>query len=249
MSLRSLPRVFLPGVAMSEPVNLPTEEADKLRKVLRLGTGDLVAVLPNDGSLWRCRLEGKSVIPELQEWPGTEPEIEIVLAQALPKADRLETVLRMGTEIGVRQFTLFSAERSVVRWEPGKLESKLVRLRSIIRESAEQSYRCILPQLAIATSLKEVLEAEPGAIVLSEVEGTGTSLLERAVHLLEEGAKRLTLVVGPEGGWAPRELSLIGTRGVTLGPLVLRTDTAGPAAAAAVLFGVYAACRKKSVSA
>lgn len=249
MSLRSLPRIFLPGADMSEAVMLPPEEADKLRKVLRLGTGDSVAVLPNDGSLWRCRLEGKSVIPETQEWPGTEPEIEIILAQALPKADRLETVMRMGTEIGVRQFTLFASERSVVRWEPGKLESKLVRLRSIVRESAEQSYRCELPRVAIASSLQEILDAEPDALVLSEVEGTGTYLFERAVQLLSTGTKRLTLVVGPEGGWAPRELSLIGERGVTLGQLVLRTDTAGPAAAAAVLFGAYAACRRKSVSA
>ncbi len=245
-SLRSLTRVFLPGADLSEPFDLPAPELDKLRKVLRLGTGDFIAVLPDDGSLWRCRLEGRQAVPEAQEWPGTEPELKITLAQALPKPDRLETVLRMGTEIGVARFVLFPAERSVVRWEPGKLESKLLRLRTIVREAAEQSFRCRLPKLDVADALKTVLSDEP--IVLSETESTEATLFAVATQRLEAGSRAMTLVIGPEGGWAPRELEAIGGRGVTMGPLVMRTDTAGPAAAAIVLHAVYAAFCRNSPS-
>jgi 16S rRNA (uracil1498-N3)-methyltransferase len=240
--LRSLPRVFLPGQDMSAPFELPSSEADKLRKVLRMTTGDPFAVLPNDGSLWECRLDGKSAIPESQEFPNTEPSLKLALAQALPKGDRLETVLRMGTEIGVSRFILFPAERSVVRWEAGKLEAKLQRLRTIVREAAEQCFRSILPEVSMTKDLGTLLKEVPDAIVLSEVE-TETQTLANS---LKPGLEELTLVVGPEGGWSLRELEQIGKRGVTLGPLVLRTDTAGPAAAAAVLFGLYAAWRKNS---
>src|SRR6185503_9284989 len=153
LPLRALPRVFLPGADMTEPFELPPGEADKLRKVLRLSTGDPFAVLPDDGSLWVCHLDGKKAIPQKQEWPDTEPTVKLSLAQALPKGDRLETVLRMGTEIGVARFILFPAERSIVKWEAQKLETKLRRLRTIVRESAEQSFRCFLPTIEVYDSL------------------------------------------------------------------------------------------------
>jgi 16S rRNA (uracil1498-N3)-methyltransferase len=116
LPLRALPRVFIPGADMTDSFELPSEEADKLRKVLRLKTGDSFAVLPDDGSLWVCQLDGKRAIPQEQEWPDTEPTIALALAQALPKGDRLDTILRMGTEMGVARFILFPAVRSVVKW-------------------------------------------------------------------------------------------------------------------------------------
>ena len=232
---------------MTEPFELPSDEADKLRKVLRMSTGDRLAVLPDDGSLWVCELQGKRAIPIRQEWPDTEPAVAVTLAQALPKGDRLETILRMGTEIGVARFVLFPAERSVVRWETQKLESKLKRLRAIIREAAEQSFRGLLPTIEVQDSLHRILQAEEDAIVLSEREGIEKTLWEVANDRLERGTKAITIIVGPEGGWAKAERLDIGERGVTLGPLVLRTDTAGTAAAAIVLMGAYAASFRNSV--
>lgn len=246
-SLRSLPRTFLPGATPDAPFELPQHELDKLRKVLRLQSGDPFAVLPDDGTLIVCRLEGREAIPERVERPDTEPKIHLTLAQALPKGDRLETVVRMGTEIGVSRFLVFPADRSVVRWEPSKLSAKLKRLEAIIRESAEQCYRARLPKIEALPSLKTLLEKKPNAIVLSEVEDE-TKTLQSAIpnpqsevpsgpSTVNRPPSTVTLVIGPEGGWSPKELELIGGRGVTLGPLVLRTDTAGPAAAAVVLLG------------
>lgn len=226
-SVRSLPRMFIEGASPDSPIDLPQEERQKLHKVLRLSQGAEIAVLPNDGSLIRCQYRGRQAIPRSVEWPATEPSIQLTLVQAFPKGDRMETVIRMGTEIGVAAFVLFPADRSVVRWDFAKLGDKLRRYRVIAREAAEQSFRCRLPEISVLQSLDEVFRAWPDCQVLSEIEGV--------VRTLAKPGAFATIVVGPEGGWSPRELTLIGDRGVTLGKLVLRTDTAGPAAAARLL--------------
>jgi len=228
--LRSLPRIFLPGLdTEQESYALPPEEVDKLRKVLRLPEGSPIAVLPGDGRLITCEFRARQAWPIGAESPNTEPSNQVWLAQALPKGDRIDTILRMGTELGVAGFALFPAERSVVRWDADKLQDKRRRFEAVIRESAEQSFRTRLPELQFLAGLADVFKQWPNAVVLSERED-----VERP---LAKSSDDITLVIGPEGGWAPRELELIGDRGVTLGPLVLRSDTAAAAAIAAVRFG------------
>lgn len=222
--------MFLPGLdTEQESFELPKDEVEKLRKVLRLPEGSPIAVLPNDGRLIRCEFRARQAWPVAVELPDSEPSQEIWLAQAFPKGDRIDTILRMSTELGVSGFALFPAERSVVRWDRDKLQEKKRRFEAIVREAAEQSFRARLPQLDFLDGLPAVFERWPDAIVLSERDDVAKPL--------PVGVERATLVIGPEGGWAPRELDLIGERGVTLGPLVLRTDTAAAAAIAAVRFG------------
>lgn len=228
-TVRSLTRIFLPGLNTDqESYPLPSEEVDKLRKVLRLPDGAEIAILPNDGRLIRCEFRLRQAWPIAVEHPNTEPDVAIWLAQAFPKGDRIDTILRMGTELGVAGFLLFPGDRSVARWDTEKQADKRRRFEAVIRESAEQSYRSRLPQLAFAKDLADVLQRED-AVVLSE--------REDVLHPLTKTNQPVTLVIGPEGGWSPREIELIGDRGVTLGPLVLRTDTAAVAAIAAVRFG------------
>lgn len=229
--LRSLPRVFIEGASSDAPIDLPKAEIEKLRKVLRLESGDEIAVLPNDGSLIRCELKGHSAMPKSVEWPDVEPKRHVTIAQALPKGERLETVLRMGTELGVSRFVVFPAIRSVARWEASRIHEKFRRLRAILTEAAEQSYRARIPEIEWLSSFQDVLKLFPKAVVLSEMESERRSFVERVK------GNEVCLVVGPEGGWDPKEVALIVDRGVTLGPLVLRTDTAGVAAACLSLLG------------
>lgn len=225
--LRSLSRVFVPGALADDAIELPKDEVEKLRKVLRLAEGSHIAVLPNDGSIIRCEFRARMAHPLAVEWPGTESSRRVTIAQALPKADKLDTIIRQCTEIGVARFILFPAERSVVKWDAQKVSEKMRRLEAVARESAEQCYRCVLPTIAFVGSLSEVLKQEPEAVVLSEVEGIPRPF--------RPSGDSLTLVIGPEGGWAPRELESIGECGVTLGPRVLRVDTASAAAATLAL--------------
>jgi 16S rRNA (uracil1498-N3)-methyltransferase len=227
--LRALPRVFVPGANPSDLIELPKEELDKLRKVLRLSPGAQIAVLPNDGSLIRCELEPHHARPLEVFHPNSEAVFQLTLAQALPKGDKLDEIIRACTEIGVCRFLLFSSERTVVKWDEKKTRDRLRRLEVIAREAAEVSFRTKLPTIELAKDLADVLKREPGAIVLSEVEGISEPLRPKG--------QSMTIVVGPEGGWAGRELKLIGDRGVTLGPRVLRVDHAGAAAAAILLLG------------
>lgn len=225
--IRSLPRVFVPGVHADGPIDLPGEELDKLRKVLRLSTGAEIAILPNDGSVIRCTLNGRHADPVEVVRPETESPLRVTLAQALPKGDKLDEIIRACTEIGVDSFLLFPSERTVVRWDDNKTHSRVRRLETIAREAAEVCFRTKLPTFDLAKSLEDVLERYPEATVLSEVEGVSPKL--------KATGDAMTIVVGPEGGWSTKEVALIGNRGVTLGPRVLRVDHAGPAAAAILL--------------
>jgi len=227
--LRSIPRAFVPGAPSAEPFELPGEELDKFRKVLRLSTGDEVAVLPNDGSLIVCVLDGRRVIPQQIIWPETESTFKLTIAQALPKGDKLDEIVRACTSIGVAGFALFHSDRTVVRWDEEKLTARVRRLEAIAREAAEVSFRVRLPEFTVFADLASVISSVPDAVVLSES--------QRVTEGLRRVESPMTAVIGPEGGWSPREFEIIGDRGVTLGPRVLRVDHAAAAAAAILLLG------------
>jgi 16S rRNA (uracil1498-N3)-methyltransferase len=229
LPLRALPRIFLPGASPEAIIELPQPEIDKLRKVLRLSAGAEIALLPNDGTIIRCRFTGRDAEPIGVEAPEVEAKVAVTLIQALPKGDKLDEIVRACTEIGVSKFVVFPSERTVVRWDEKKLEAKLTRLATIVREGAEVSFRTRLPEIEYCKSLAKALEKYPAAQVLSEFEGE--------TRLLDLSRVETAVVVGPEGGWSKRELELIGVLGVTLGPRVLRVEHAGPAAAALLLLG------------
>lgn len=232
--LRSLPRLFVAEATPVGPFPLPKEEWDKLHHVLRLNSGAWIAVLPGDGTVLRCRLQGRQAEPVEQIALATEPTLHLTLAQALPKPDKLDEVVRMGTELGVSRFVVFPSERTVARWDEKKVADRFRRLAAIAREAAEVAFRARLPELEWRASLAEVLASEPNALVLSEQETVTNTLTARMPE------ERATLVIGPEGGWAPREVAAIGDLAVTLGPRVLRVDTA---AAAAIALSLHATQR------
>lgn len=226
--LRSLPRVVIEGAEPVGLIELPTKEVDKFRKVLRLEKGDQIAILPNNGTLIRATYMGRHAEP-LEVFTPSRDLRRIYLAQALPKGDRLETVVRMGTELGVSGFILFPADRSVVKWDASKVKDRLRRLEAIAREATEQCYGLVVPAVSFFASFKLALESAKNPVVLDESESAARNLDEVAE------LDPVTLFIGPEGGWSPSEVALIGGRGVTLGERVLRTDTAGIAAAARLL--------------
>lgn len=232
---REWPRLFLPGVAArpGDPVRLPSEEWNKLFRVLRLPLGSVVALLPNDGTLWGCRLDDHVLLPEVRLTPPTNLAFSLTLALGLPRPEPLEDAVRMASELGVTGFHLFPSDRTVVKWDEAKRASRQERLATIAREAAEVSGRTRLPEWQWSSRLGLLLEHVPSAIVLSESEGLPRTL-EDALDELEPGAA-MTLVVGPEGGWSPAERALIGARAVTLGAPVLRVSTAAAAAVARTL--------------
>jgi 16S rRNA (uracil1498-N3)-methyltransferase len=172
-------------------------------------------------------MDGKIGVPITQYRPDTEPTLFITLAQALPKGDKLDDIVRSCTEIGVSRFVLFTGARSVVKWDEKKVEDKMRRIQALARESAELAFRMRIPTIELRSNLDEVLSGESSVIALSEQESVSSTL--------KAEGNNVCLVVGPEGGWAPREVKAMRDLAVTLGPRVLRTEHAGFAAAAKLL--------------
>ncbi len=226
--MRSLPRAFVLGLPEELPefFVLPDEEYSKFHKVLRMKSGDEVAILPNDGRLVRARLDGRGVAPIETVFPQTEPKTHLTLCLAMPKNESLDESIRMGSEIGVSRFVVFPSDRTVVKWDEKKRDARLRRMRAIAREAAEVAFRTRLPEITLRESLNSVLEEFPEAQVLSESENA---------HMCAKVAERTVFVIGPEGGWSPRESDLVSDRAVTLGPRVLRVDTAVASACALAL--------------
>lgn len=167
--------------------------------------------------------------------PVASPGIRLV--QALAKGDRDELAIQAATELGIDGIVPWLAGRSVSRWEGVKIAKGRERWMTIVREASKQSIRPWLPGVAELTSTKQ-LAALAGTTRMLLLEPTATLRLTEVATALsaDDGDTRdILLVVGPEGGLSPAEISTLegaGASAVRLGDTVLRTSTAGPAALA-----------------
>ena len=213
-----------PADAQGDRFPLPGSIERQVLRVLRLRDGDRLVLLTGDGQEALCRLDGGACVVERRGPAGGEPAHRLTIVQALLKGDALEEVVQQSTELGVAAVRLVVTERCVVReLSPRKLE----RLRTIARESAEQSERAVIPFVEQPVPLDTALDA--GAVLLAE-RHDGSRLRD----LPPPGS----VIVGPEGGFSPAELGRAEAAGVLLaglGPRVLRSRTAAAAVAAAIL--------------
>lgn len=157
------------------------------------------------------------------------PDRELVLVQALAKGDRDELAVQAATELGADGMLPWQAARSVSRWDAAKAAKGVARWQSIVREASKQAHRAWVPPVGEPVSTATLAREDALVLVLDP---TATEPLS-GVNLGD--ARRILLVVGPEGGIAPEELATLADAGavrVRLGETVLRTSTAGPAALA-----------------
>lgn len=159
-----------------------------------------------------------------------EPSPELWLAQALAKGDRDELAIQAATELGVDGVIPWAAARSIVKWEASKILKHEQRWGSILREASKQSVRSRIPALRplASTATLAALGDEFHILVLEPT-------AKLPLRSFTADGRDILVVVGPEGGIAPAEmtrLALAGATGVSLGSTILRTSTAGPAALA-----------------
>lgn len=211
--------------------------------VQRRGPGERVDVVDGTGVRVCSRVAAVSAegvlldVEEVRREPPPAPAL--VLAQALAKGDRDELAIEAATELGVDVVIPWQAERSVVVWRGERAAKSRARWLGTVRAATKQSRRARVPQVepaadtaALARRVREVVAGGGAALVLHE-EAAGPL---DAVALPRPGAcAQVLVVVGPEGGISPSELGALTAAGaapVRLGPLVLRTSTAGPVALA-----------------
>lgn len=227
-----------------ERVMLSREDSHHLLRVMRAQPGDLFAVLTG-GQEYRCRLAevagGLAVGEVLSVAPAAgEPPVQITLFQGLAKGDKMESIIQHGTEIGLTAFVPVATARAVVKLEPKKAAERVERWQRIAREAAEQCRRGAVPQVAPVVSWHQAAaRCRAYDLALVPWEEGGEPL--RQVLAEASAARSIALFIGPEGGLSPEEMARArgeGARAVTLGPRILRTETAGLAAAAAILFAL-----------
>ncbi|PZU48410.1 MAG: 16S rRNA (uracil(1498)-N(3))-methyltransferase [Microbacterium sp.] len=161
--------------------------------------------------------------------PAAAPRL--VLVQALAKGDRDELAIQAATELGADEIVPWQAARSVSRWSGDKIAKGVTRWKSIVREAAKQAHRAWVPDVSGPVTTRDLTARASDALVLV-LEPTASVALA-ALDVAD--AREIVLVVGPEGGIAPEELTAMADAGaqlVRLGDTVLRTSTAGPAALA-----------------
>lgn len=230
----------LPAAIQGKRVHLLQEQAHQLRNVLRLRANDDILVMDNAGHEYLVRLlemGSDRVQGEILEQRAAtgEPRTHVILYQALLKADKLEWVLQKGTEIGMAAFVPISSERSV----PDAGKNKFARWGQIITEAAEQAGRGKIPLLEPLQPFAKALQRAQtdGGLVLIPWEQENALDLKGALEASD--AATIHLFIGPEGGWTAQEVELAqahGAQSVTLGPRILRAETAGLAAASAIFY-------------
>jgi 16S rRNA (uracil1498-N3)-methyltransferase len=232
-SLYLVPQIEVQDAVAGGVVRVAGDEARHAISVVRMRVGEPVAVgdglgLIVEGSVSSTD-DGVLSVSVERVRREERPLPELWLAQALAKGDRDELAVQAATELGVSGVIPWAAERSVSRWDGAKAVKGRDRWAAIVREASKQSIRAWVPDVADLAATAD-LAALGGAVLVLEPTAS-TALTAFPLEDLE----RITLVVGPEGGISPRELVQLedaGAHPVRLGPEVLRTSTAGPAALA-----------------
>lgn len=229
--------VFLvESLPAADAFDLDGPEGRHAATVRRIGVGERLVVTDGAGGWLTCSVTGVErdslslLVEERASVPAAAPRTVVV--QALAKGDRGELAVAMLTEAGVDEIVPWSASRSVTVWRGDRGDKSLAKWRSTARESAKQSRRAWLPvvrPLASTSGVSSLLSEAAAAYVLHE------DATEPLAAAKPPSAGLVVLVVGPEGGISPDELTAFTAAGATpvrLGPSVLRTSTAGVAALA-----------------
>ncbi len=239
---------YLPEVELrcGAVVCLPAELQRHLLTVLRLQPGEEILLFSGKGQVAKAvlRPENKAELLSIDTYP--QPKCPLTLIQGMPKGDKVELILQKGTEIGVNDFHLVSMSRSVSQLKGERKKKRQHRWEKIVQEAARQSQQYHVPQLQIDTTFTETLDAVEADLKLLLWEDSAEPL---AAVLPQVQPKQIAVVVGPEGGITPQEedqASRAGFRSVSLGPRILRTETAGLAIMTVLqyLYGDLAAGRQ-----
>jgi 16S rRNA (uracil1498-N3)-methyltransferase len=231
---------------IGDNIVLGKRQAHQIRNVLRMNKGDRIIVLDNTGYEYEvvlAEIKKDRVLGRIeQKRPAAgEPQVRLTLYQSLLSRDKFELVLQKCTEVGVSRFVPVITQRSLVRDADTVTPNKLARWQRIITEAAEQSHRGRIPELAeplnFADSLSGLAEFDLAFIASPDEHNT---TLRKALHRSNKNKPQtIALFVGPEGGFTDQEIKLVcdaGATPVSLGPRILRTETAAVVTAALVLY-------------
>lgn len=213
---------------------ITSDDVFHIKNVMRARIGDEILVSDQRNTyLAKITLIGnKEVSFEIIEEQNGNLELPFFVSifQGYPKGDKLEDVIKHGTELGVSEVVPTLMKRSVFKLDPKKKDSKLERFRKIAKEAAEQSYREIIPQIPDIIDLKKIDFSEYTTKIVCYEESAKDGELtnfKRAITNLKPNEK-VAIVVGPEGGIDDSEIKYLESKGfvkAAVGKRILRTET------------------------
>jgi len=237
---RMIPRFFCPfPLHPGATVELPAEAAHHALKVLRVGAGDTALLFDGRGGQWQVTLHpaGKALRATLDQFEDidSEPPLALTLVQGLPAGDKMDWVVQKAVELGVVRIQPVAAKRSVIRLSGDRATRRVEHWRNIAIAACEQSGRNRIPAVAPILDLPQYL-----GLAAQENGLRFVCAPEAAVSLRGLAAPEgpVSLLVGPEGGFDESELlaaRAAGFHAIGLGPRILRTETAGLGAVAAMM--------------
>lgn len=234
-----MPRFFIDYVPEAQAV-ITGDDARHIARSLRMQPGESLVLCDSIGTDYNCEIErvaDDSVAVRVLNFCKTvaEPSVKVTVYQGLPKADKMDSIVQKSVETGAARIVPVMTARCVSRPDEKSAAKKIARWQKIAEEAAKQSGRGVIPQVAPIIGLKAaVQEASKNGEMILFFEGGGQSIAE----LVNKGTVNLSVFIGPEGGFEQAEVDSVlqnGGRTGTLGPRILRTETAPIAALAAVM--------------
>lgn len=235
-----LTRVFVDApLAPGARVVLPESAGAHLVRVLRLRESEACVLFNGDGHDYDARLlsAGKrGVEAEVDVMRGIDNEspLRLVLLQGIARGEKMDLILQKATELGVAAIAPVFADRTEVRLDGERLDKRFAHWRSVVTAACEQSGRARIPDVLPPTGLAEAAAALDADALKLTLDPLGE---HRFDTLSPVGASGIAIGIGPEGGWSEKDRAILrsaGFTGLRLGPRVLRTETAGLAAIAAL---------------
>ena len=232
-----MPRFFVRQERVNDGyISIIGEDAHHIARSLRMAVGDQITVCDMQGNEYTCRIsafdEDREVSAEILEsrHSQNEPKIFIRLFQALPKGDKLDTIIQKAVECGVSEIIPFQSERCVVKIKNDAEDRKADRRQRISAEAAKQCGRSVIPEVRASVGFDEAIAmAAESELCLFCYEGDGTLPLCSILRRYEELPASVSIVIGSEGGFSQNEVAKAVEKGVTLaglGKRILRTETA-----------------------
>jgi 16S rRNA (uracil1498-N3)-methyltransferase len=230
-------RLYVPlPLALNEQVELDDDSGHYVRTVLRLKKDDAVILFNGKGGEYTCELREvsrKTVLVAVKTWSdrSVESPLQVTLGLGISRGDRMDLSVQKAVELGVHQITPLLTERCVVQFKGDKKPQRLQHWQKIVQHAAEQSGRTVLPELIEIAALQNWVGNQQGLKVFLD------PYAEQSLAQLQPDGMKVTLLTGPEGGFADQERNIAKAAGfipVRLGSRILRTETAAIAALAAV---------------
>ncbi len=227
-------KVFcVPGISCSvgELVELPNDVSHHVARVLRFSRGDSIEILDGRGKGFQAtivRVQKRVVVEILSEiHRDTESPLNITCILALAKSDKVDLAIRQATEVGVKKIVIFPAKRSNYKIKEEDMDRKISRWKKIAIEAMCQCGRVKYPDIAYVQGMS--LLPLDGTLKIVACERNGTKLSSIISSSFSKTFERVTVAIGPEGGWSNEEVNRFmeyGFTPVTLGPRILRYETA-----------------------